>query len=155
MRGFRHGDPPCLKTLRGVFASFAAGEGQKDPQLVGTWKYWHYSTSALGGYSTERTRFLALRPDGTCLWSSHAESGGSVQGRDSLGNETYRAGHVGVGEASDRGTWSAGSGKLYVMWQNGSLSEWEYTVSGQTGSRRLLLKNSNQQTADEWMEQPQ
>jgi hypothetical protein len=26
------------KTLRGIFASFAAGEGQKDPQLVGMWK---------------------------------------------------------------------------------------------------------------------
>src|SRR5213076_3196951 len=27
------------KILRGVFASFAAGAGQKDPQLVGGWKF--------------------------------------------------------------------------------------------------------------------
>ncbi len=141
------------KTLRGIFASFAAGEGEKDPQLVGTWKYWHYSSSALGGYSTESTRFLSLRADGTCLWSSQTESGGSFQGRDSGGNETWRGGHIGVGTDSDRGTWSAGSGKLYVMWQNGSLSEWVYTVSGSTGSRRLLLKTGSQQKPDEWMEQ--
>jgi hypothetical protein len=143
------------KTLRGIFASFAAGEGQKDLQLVGAWKYWHYSTSAMGGFSTERTRFLRLGADGTCVWSSQTESGGSVQGRDSAGNETWRAGIAGVGEGSDCGTWSAGNGKLYILWQNGSLSEWGYSVSGQVGDRRLRLKGSNQQEPDEWIEQPQ
>jgi hypothetical protein len=141
------------KTLRGIFASFAAGEGQKDPQLVGTWKYWHYSSSALGGFSTERTRFLVLRADGTCLWSSQSESSGSVRGSDSLGNQTYSAGTVGTSGSNDRGTWSAGGGKLYVMWQDGSLSEWAFTLSGAPGSRKLLLKSGDQQKPDEWMEQ--
>jgi hypothetical protein len=143
------------KTLRGIFASFAAGEGQKDPQLIGTWKYWHYSSSALGGFSTERTRFLVLRADGTCLWSSRSESSGSVRGTDSLGNETWNAGVAGTSGDRDRGTWSAGNGKLYVVWQNGSLSEWSYTLTGQPGGRQLLLKNSTQQKPDEWMEQTQ
>lgn len=143
------------KTLRGIFASFAAGEGQKDPRLAGTWKYWHYSTSALGGFSTERTRFLVLRPDGTCLWSSRSESGGSARGTDSLGNQTWSAGVAGATAGRDQGTWSAGEGKLYVMWQNGSLSEWSYSVSGETGHRRLLLKGSDQQNPDEWLEETQ
>jgi hypothetical protein len=140
-------------TLRGIFASFAAGEGQKDPQLVGTWKYWHYSSSALGGYSTERTRFLALRADGTCAWSSRTDTSASLRGSDSLGSETWTAGMAGTGGDSDRGTWSAGGGKLYIMWQNGSLSEWTYNVSGQPGGRRLLLKGGDQAKPDEWMEQ--
>jgi len=143
------------KSLRGIFASFAAGEGQKDPQLAGIWKYWHYSSSALGGFSTETTRFLTLRADGTCLWSSRSESGGSARGTDSLGNETWSAGVAGTSGDSDRGTWSAGGGKLYIMWQNGSLSEWSYSLEGQAGQRRLLLKGADQSKADEWMEAPQ
>lgn len=141
------------KTLRGIFASMAAGEGEKDTRLVGAWKYGHYSSSALGGHSTESTRFLTVRADGTCRWSSQTETAGNLKGRDSGGNETWTAGYAGVGGDNDRWTWSAGNGKLYVMWQNGSLSEWDYNVSGQPAGRRLLLKGSNQQKPDEWMEQ--
>ncbi|HEY5912893.1 MAG TPA: hypothetical protein VJA21_20060 [Verrucomicrobiae bacterium] len=140
------------KTLRGIFASFAAGEGQRDPQLIGTWKYWHYSTSGLGGFSTEITRFLMLRADGTCRWSSQSESGGSARGTDSLGNQTWSAGVAGVSGGADQGTWSAGNGKLYIMWRNGSLSEWNYSVAGEPGARRLMLKGGGQQQADEWLE---
>jgi hypothetical protein len=50
-------------------------------------------------------------------------------------------------------TWSAGNGKLYISWQNGSLSEWDYTLTGQPGGRRLLLQGNNQTKPDEWMEQ--
>jgi hypothetical protein len=141
------------KTLRGIFASFAAGEGQKDPQVVGTWKYWSYSSSALGGFSTERTRFMTLQADGTCLWSSRSESSGSARGTDSLGNETFRGGLAGASGGNDQGTWSAGDGKLYVMWQNGSLSEWTYQVSGTGGNRKLLLRAGDQQKSDEWLEE--
>ena len=63
------------------------------------------------------------------------------------------AGHAAVSGDNDRGTWSAGNGKLYVIWQNGSLSEWAYTVSGQSGARKLLLKGDHQPKPDEWMEQ--
>ncbi|MBM3880933.1 MAG: hypothetical protein FJ387_14640 [Verrucomicrobia bacterium] len=153
--GDKHQTTPRERTLRGVFASFAAGEGQKDPQIVGTWKHWHYSSSALGGHSTESTRFLRLLADGTCSWSSQTESSGSIRGRDSGGNESWTAGYASVGGDSDQGTWSAGNGKLYVMWQNGSLSEWAYSVSGQPGGPRLLLKGHNQAKPDEWMEQPE
>lgn len=141
------------ETLRGIFASLAAGEGEKDARLVGAWKYWHYSSSTLGGHSTESTRFLTLRADGTCLWSSQTETGGNLRGRDSGGNETWTAGYAGVGGDNNRGTWSAGNATLYVTWQNGSLSEWTYNLSGHPGGRRLLLKGGNQQKPDEWMEQ--
>jgi hypothetical protein len=107
----------------------------------------------LGGFSTERTRLMALRADGTCLWSSRSESSGSARGTDSLGSETWRGGLAGSSGGSDQGTWSAGNGKLYVMWQDGSLSEWSYSVSGAAGSRKLLLRGADQPKADEWMEE--
>ena len=88
-------------------------------------------------------------------WSSRIESRASLRGKDTGGNETWTADYAGVGGDSDRGTWSAGNGKLYAMWQDGSLSEWRYRVTGQAGGRRLLLKASNQQQPDEWMEQTQ
>ncbi len=139
------------KTLRGVFASFATGEGEKDPQLVGAWKFWSYSSSSNGSYSTEQSRLLVLRPDGTCAWSSRADTSASVSGRDSLGSQTWTAGVAGTGGDADKGTWSAGGGKLFVMWQDGSLSEWGYTITGASGNRRLFLKG-NKEKPDEWVE---
>jgi hypothetical protein len=140
------------KTLRGIFASFAAGEGQKDPQLVGAWKYWSYKGSATGNYSTEQTRFMTLAADGACAWSSNSESIATVKGRDSQGNETFYGGVAGNKGDADRGTWSAGDGKLYVMWQDGTLGEWTYQVQGVRGNRKLLLLSGNQSKPEEWME---
>lgn len=139
------------KTLQGVFASFAAGEGEKDPQLVGAWKFWSYSSSSIGSYSTERFRLLVLRADGTCAWSSRTDTSASLSSKDSLGNQTWTAGVAGTGGNADKGTWSAGGGKLFVMWQDGSLSEWGYAITGEPGNRRLFLKG-NKEKPDEWVE---
>jgi hypothetical protein len=140
------------KILRSVFASFSAGSGQKDPQLVGAWKFWSYSGSASGNYSTERTRFMNLQADGTAQWSSRSESAASVSGKNYLGQETFNGGVVGNNADNDRGTWSAGDGKLYILWQNGSTSDWNYQLSGAAGNRRLMLKGADQAKPDEWVE---
>jgi len=140
------------KTLRGVFASFAAGAGEKDPQLVGAWKNWSYKSSADGKFGSESTRWMSLQADGTALWKSRGENSGTFSGKDSLGNETFSGGIAGQSSDSDRGTWSAGEGKLYVQWQDGTLGEWSYRVDGAPGNRRLFLQSAGQNKPEEWVQ---
>jgi hypothetical protein len=140
------------KTLRGIFASFAAGAGEKDPQLAGSWKFWSYTSSADGKLGSERTLLVTLQADGTVLWKSYGETSGSVSGRDSLGNEKFSAGWAGQSANNGRGTWSAGGGKIYVCWQDGTLGEWSYHLGGVPGNRRLFLQAPGQKKSDEWVE---
>jgi len=139
------------KTIREVFASLAAGAGQKDQQLVGTWKFWSYKSSADGKFGTETTRFFRLLADGTCAWTNNSESAGNFTGKDSLGNTTWTAGVAGQGGNADTGTWSAGNNQLYVMWKDGSSSAWGYQVGGAPGNRRLMLQGVGKKP-DEWVE---
>ena len=48
-----------------------------------------------------------------------------------------------------------GEAEILRKLANGSLSEWSYSLEGQAGQRRLLLKGADQSKADEWMEAPQ
>jgi hypothetical protein len=75
-----------------------------------------------------------------------------VSGKDSLGNQTFVGGVAGQSENGDRGTWTAGNGKVYVQWQDGSTGEWSYRVGGLPGNRRLFLQDANQSKPDEWVE---
>ena len=113
---------------------------------------WSYTSSADGKLGTERTSFVVLQADGNVLWKTQSESSGSVTGRDSLGNEKFSAGWAGQGENSSQGTWSAGDGKVYVRWQDGTLGEWAYRLSGAPGNRRLFLQAADQKKPDEWVE---
>lgn len=140
------------KTIRTIFASFAAGAAEKDPHLVGTWKFWSYSASADGKFGTERSRMMTLQSDGTVLWKGRSESSGSVSGRDYLGNETFSGGVAGQTGSADRGFWSAGEGKLYVRWQDGSTGEWSYRLGGVPGNGRLFLQTADQKKPDEWVQ---
>jgi hypothetical protein len=140
------------KELRGIFGSLAAGAGEKDPQVVGAWKFWSYSGSSSGNYGTERSRFMALQADGTAIWKGRTESSASVKGRDSLGNDTFVGGVAGQSGDNNRGTWSAGDAKLFVTWQDGSSSAWSYRLGGTPGNRRLFLQGADQHKPDEWVE---
>ncbi len=142
---------PREATLRQIFASLASGEGQKDPQIVGRWKFWSYSSTSGGSYGTERSRMMMLRPDGTCSWMSRTESSGNFKGGDSLGNETWVGGVAGASGDSDTGAWSAGEGKLFIQWKDGSLASWDYRLGGVVGNRRLFL-TGNGKKPDEWVE---
>jgi hypothetical protein len=137
--------------LQAIFASFGAGAGKRDPALVGQWKFWSYKSTADGKYGTETTRFMVLRPDGTCSWSSKGESSGVFSGRNQLGEQTWNQTIGGVNQDADQGTWSAGDGQLFILWGDGSTGTWDYTVSGTPGTRKLLLKGNKPQP-DEWME---
>lgn len=138
--------------VRGMFSSFAAGVGEKDPRLVGAWKFWSYSSSADGRYGTTTDRRFVLQPDGRCYWSSSGESSGSFSGRNSLGETTWTGGVAGQNKSGGkRGQWSAGNGSLHVLWDDGSVSAWDYQVGGAPGNRRLNLKGSGAKP-DEWVE---
>jgi hypothetical protein len=137
--------------LKEIFASLAAGTGERDPNLVGGWKFWSYKSSANGKFSTETKRRFQFMPDGTCLWQSTAESAGSAEGRDSLGNQTFTGGFAsqrGNGNG-DRGQWTAGGGKLYVLWDDGTTGTWDYEVK-QANGKKLFLTGANNKP-DEWM----
>lgn len=141
------------RVLRGIFASLAAGEGQKDPLIVGKWRFWSYSSSAVGSLGTERSKLMLLKADGTCAWSSRTETSGNFKGGDSLGNETWVGGLAGVGQDADTGTWSAGDGKLFIQWKDGSVGSWDYKLGGVPGNRRLFLTGKGPKP-DEWVEAP-
>ncbi|MBI4624582.1 MAG: hypothetical protein HY736_15365 [Verrucomicrobia bacterium] len=140
------------KTVREIFASFAAGAGERDPRVVGRWKFWSYSSSADGRYGTTTDRRFALQADGNCQWSSSGESSGSFKGTNSLGETTWTGGVAGQSDSGvSRGQWSAANGALYVLWNDGSTGEWKYEVRGAPGNRRLFLRG-NKAEPDEWVE---
>jgi hypothetical protein len=41
-----------------------------------------------------------------------------------------------------------------VMWQDGTMSEWSYAISGVAGNRRLHLTGAGKNKVDEWVEVP-
>jgi hypothetical protein len=149
------GEPARLKKrdkiVRSIFASFAAGSGQRDPRIAGSWKFWSYKSSADGKFGTETTRYMRLSPDGSASWSSNAESSGNFAGKDSGGNTTWTGGVAGQSGSGDRGSWSAENGELFILWNDGSTSSWDYKVAGGNGGRKLYLKGAKAQ-ADEWVE---
>lgn len=136
--------------LKEIFASLAAGAGERDPNLVGRWKFWSYKGSADGKFGTETTRRFLFQADGTCFWQSQGETSASVQGRDSLGNQTFTGGFAGQNANGDKGQWTAGKGKLFVLWDDGTTGTWDYEVRNAANGKRLFLKG-NQKQADEWM----
>jgi hypothetical protein len=139
--------------VRAVFASLNAGAGEHDAQLVGSWKFWSYKSSADGRYGSETSRQFRLQPDGICFWSSNSESSGNFSGRDSLGNTTW-AGNVASqsGSGVSQGQWTAGSGQLNVLWADGTTSRWTYQVHPGNGQGRRLFLQGDQTKPDEWVE---
>ena len=139
-------------TVREIFYSLAAGAGQKDPVVVGAWRFWSYKGSSDGRFGTTTDRRFVLQPDGSCAWTSSGESSGTFKGTNSLGENTWTGGVAGQsGGGVDRGQWSAANGELYVLWSNGNSSKWNYQVTGVPGNRRLLLKGAQGQP-NEWVE---
>ena len=139
-------------TVREIFASFAAGAGERDPRVIGVWKFWSYSSSADGRFGTTTDRRFALQADGNCQWTSSGESSGTFKGTNALGETTWTGGVAGRDTSGvSRGQWSAAGGALYVLWNDGSTGEWSYEVTGAPGNRRLFLKGSRPKP-DEWVE---
>jgi hypothetical protein len=138
---------------RGVFTTISDTEVQIDPALVGKWHYWTYSSSSDGKLSSEHDYHLALLPDGSAILNHRGQTSGSVSVKDSGGNETANAGWAGDRTTGDKGKWSAGGGKIYLQWDDGSASAYEYSVSGGPGGRKVIARAGQGAKAVEWMEE--
>ncbi|MBV9868356.1 MAG: hypothetical protein JO316_23625 [Abitibacteriaceae bacterium] len=128
------------KITRGIFTSFGAFEGEKDPQLVGHWQSGvadngmmikdaagRVSTTSASDSSTRYT----FSPDGTVAKVSHSRTIVNAPGVSLDTGDSYE---------TTKGTWAAGGGKLVVFWENGNANEWTYEVVAEPGqSRRVRL----------------
>jgi hypothetical protein len=123
-----------------IFASFGLGEGERDPQLVGTWGL--VSTSAITNTSPFETDYsraravseeqstLQLMPDGTWIRNDVSEfiaiSGGLTVSS-------------GPDRKASRGKWNAAQGSLYLIWDDGSWQDYKYELQAGPQGRRLIL----------------
>jgi hypothetical protein len=148
-----------LPALEGVFTSLAWGEGDQDPALVGVWHHWAYSSSGPATYtgsflSAETRQVIELAADGTAAMRAATETSASLKGRDSQGATTFTAGMAGQRGTRRMGTWSAGDGRLYLIWADGTSTTGQYQVSGPPGDRRVTLLAPGAAKPIEWTERP-
>jgi hypothetical protein len=125
--------------LRQMFSSFGIGQGQNDPALVGTWKM--VSTASIDNQSpfesawsraqavSETETFLTISPDGTCTWTSKSQM---IVGAGDVWLEDNSS-------TTNRGTWNAGNGILYIIWDDNTYRECAYQFQGGGGGRQLRL----------------
>ena len=99
------------QTVREIFSSFDAGAGERDPQLVGEWQ---------GGLRADLEVRYTLGADGTLTKVARS--------LDTDDQETMR------------GTWSAGDGRFFVLWENGTTDDVAYEVrKDSAGSRGVMI----------------
>lgn len=85
-------------------------QGQIAPELVGKWCYFSSSSAgSSGSWSTERS--ITLYANGT--YEYYYSSGGSANGYDSGGNQTYASGTQ--GQNCDRGQWRVQGNVINVI----------------------------------------
>jgi hypothetical protein len=122
------------QTVREIFSSFDAGAGDRDPQLVGVWQ----SGLRSDGLSDRSSRYT-LGEDGTLIKVTRLQSivdapGVSLDADDDQ-TETMS------------GTWSAGGGRLFVLWENGSTDDVAYEVRPDSAGSRVAMLSGPQGTA--------
>lgn len=128
--------------LTAVLRSIAIGEGKLDRTIAGAWKL--YSTRQLRNNDTfnftvddarradmvsDEQTVLELAQDGsarrTSMWRTIARGGvsggSSTVWLDSGDQKTVK-----------QGRWNADSGTLFILWQDGGMDQWQYSVSGST-----------------------
>lgn len=116
--------------LKQIFATMNAGEAEIDRNLVGAWSKTSENTidaQSSGGrragdaslVGNKQSRFQ-LNADGTfiCRESNYTIASGSGVFVESKSDNTYE------------GSWSAADGKLVIVWSDGSMEEYRYTVQG-------------------------
>ena len=91
------------QTVREIFSSFDAGDGERDPQLVGVWQ----TGLRDDGVSDISSRYT-LGADGTLTKVTHSQTDDQTE--------------------TMRGTWSAGDGRFFVLWENGTTDDVVYEV---------------------------
>jgi hypothetical protein len=116
------------QTVREIFSSFEAGAGERDPQLVGVWQ-----TTAVSDRSSRYT----LRADGTLTKVTRLVTIGDVPGvlLDTDDEPETMS-----------GTWSAGDGRIFVLWENGITDDVAYEVRTDSAGSRGAMLNGPQGT---------
>ncbi|UCG58086.1 MAG: SHOCT domain-containing protein [Phycisphaerales bacterium] len=125
--------------LRRIFASFSLGSGQLDPQLFGQWSF--LTTQSITNWSpfetdysraqlaSDTTGTLVFRPDGTWMRTDRTQMIAGAGGVWLESNETDVS----------KGRWYAGSGALYLIWEDNSWQDYKYQLRGTGQGARLLL----------------
>lgn len=128
--------------LRRTFASFTFGTGDRDQNLVGAWTL--VSTYALRNespFETSWSRAQMVSEKQSRLTFAADGSWQRVDRRHTL----VGAGGVWLedkSEKSNEGTWNAGSGRIYMMWKDGSWDDFQYRLDAEGGKRRLRIVSS-------------
>jgi hypothetical protein len=115
------------QTVREIFSSFDAEAGERDPQLAGLWQ----SGLRDDGVSDRSSRYT-LEADGTVTKVTRLQIIGDADTDDQT--ETMR------------GTWAAGGGRLFVLWENGSTDDVAYEVRTDSGGSRVATISGAQGT---------
>ena len=122
------------QTVREIFSSFDAGPGERDPQLVGVWQ-----SGLRGDGVSDRSSRYTLGEDGTLIKVTRLQSIVDAPGvsldTDDDQTETMS------------GTWSAGDGRLFVLWENGSTDDVAYEVRTDSAGSRVAMLSGAQGTA--------
>ncbi len=125
--------------LRKIFESFAFGQGQKDPNLMGRWQL--FATQAITNQSvfetdwsrasmvSDKSSILEFRADGTWLRTDKSHmlviAGGSYLEDKSC-------------DASN-GRWYASNGVLIMIWEDNSWEEYRYQIQQTSQGRQLRM----------------
>ena len=120
------------QTVREIFSTFDAGAGERDPQLVGLWQ-----SGLRDDEVSDRSSRYTLGADGTLTKVTRSQTivdapGISLETEDQT--ETMR------------GTWSAGDGRIFVLWENGSTDDVTYQVRTDSAGSRVAMLSSAQGT---------
>ena len=129
--------------LRRMFASFGFGEGKRDPKLVGKWRLAAVrSITNTSPWETDWSRaqlvseshsLLLLAADGT--WQRH-DKDQMLVGAGGVWVESNE-------ESVSKGKWYADGKSLYMIWDDDSWQDYQYTLHLTGESRELRLVCGN------------
>jgi len=109
------------QTVREIFSSFDAGAGERDPQLVGLWQ-----SGLRDDGASDRSSRYTLGADGTLTKVTRSQTDDQTE--------------------TMSGTWSAGEGRLFVLWENGSADDVAYEVRTDSAGSRVAMISGPQGT---------
>ena len=120
------------QTVREIFSTFDARAGERDPQLVGVWQ----SGLRDDGPSDRSSRYT-LGADGTLTKVTRSQTiADAPDASPDTDDQTETM----------RGTWFAGDGRLFVLWENGSSDDVAYEVRTDSAGSRVAMLSGPQGT---------
>lgn len=108
------------QTVLEIFSSFDAGAEERDPQLVGVWQ-----TVRDDGGSDRSSRYT-VEADGALTRVIHSQADDQTE--------------------TMHGTWSAGDGRFFVLWENGTTDDVVYEVKTDSAGGRGAMISGPQGT---------